>query len=939
MSGTPNPALIIRELNGNLTTIPNVGEGTIMKIGAASAGPTNKPYRTSSQAGVNAAGVGPLVSSMGPHIENSGKSGFMFRVLPSDAGTFGDVTKHPFTSPASPSSLALTAATFDGLNQAPDPIPGGAAIDRSSGFAVPPSPLPLTITAGGGTVSHTVTLNYYDEEHVARQTTIAVTAAGTFTTDTGIQVAEIIRYRTNIDPVGTTALSFEYAGPLDRLDHLKWRVIRGGQLTVSGAQLPQVAYSFDDGVTFAPTVTVPTTGIVDLYTYPGGMTRWHTGVRATWTQGTVSSTLYGAYRASGATTDGDTVWTMGVAGASITVVIPTINTASPSFSNIGSAVTLTSATSGAVAASYAGFGAQLTGVTFTATVAGSGGNAITITFAADGTGAGTKSIVGNAITVHFEDMVTTVANVKALFPATATFSSVTATGGTDGNVLTAVGDAHGATNLAGGINATATTTGLAAKTLFDTDTSAGTLTAHLYLNRVTTVGTGLGLLAAAGPGTAANGGVEWTALKPNVRVRQLVSGNDTDESITVAGTDITFILATDSDGAETSTPNSLLATLAGSTSGSLLLSGVATGSGAGIAGNWDFVRLTMSLEAGDEWTSYTTPPMMSAGDLDAAYQTLKTTFVKTLQNIEHIEIVQDNIDNTIYQSFVGFLNDVKNNLHIPLWGSSRCLYKDPTFASDLLWSTALIADLPSPRNAGGLVALGGGEQDTIVTVYGCQLAMNVIDLDMARCMNVQISQSANQTRCAVLTADGTQFALTGTGLHTVSAGTDEKVALWEGNDALLDVHAQNIVTGRTLVEYDGVFIRQTLDYVDDGSDYIFWERRRVMNRAFRVVNRSLIVFLNANLLTDPSTGTLAEIEAQQIERTVGAALSSGGLLNDNGINHVSAFAFNVSRIEQTARTLTVRWQLTIVPLAKVLFLNGTIGFAITIADTFSIGTT
>ncbi len=940
MSGTPNPALIIRELNGNLTTTPNVGEGVILKIGSASAYITGKPFAVSSQSTVNRSGVGTVVSSLGPHIENSGKRSYLMRVLPSTAGSFGTVVKHPISAPASPGTLALSAATFDARNAAPDPLPGGAALDIGSGFAEPPSPLPLTVVTGAGTVAHTITLDYYDEEDIARQTTIAVSGVGTFTTSTGVQVNSIIRYRTDIDPVGTSTLSYVYSGPLDRFDHLLWRVTRGGQLSVTGAQQPQLIYSFDNGNTFAPAVTVPSTGIVDLYTYPGGLTRWHTGIRATFTQNTVSSTLYGAYRAAGATVNGDTVWTFAVAGASIQTVVPTI-ASSLVFTNTGSAVTVTAETTGGVAASYAGFGLRLTGLAFTAAVVGTGGNSITVETVADGTGAGSVSVVGNAITIHYETMVTTVTDVKSHFPVSTTFASVAATGGTGANVLAAAGDTHAATNLASGANATLVSTAADIKTFFDTDTSAGTLAAHLYINRVTTVGTGLGAPANAGPGLAADGAISWTAKKPNVQVRHLVSGNSTAADIVVAGLDVTIISATDTNGAETSTANAILTLLAlpAHADAALLISGVVSGAGTGIIGNWDYVALAQALAQGDEWTSYTTPPLMTLGDCQTAFNTLSNTYLKTLQNIEHVELVQDSIDNNIYQAFQTWLLYVKDNKHIPLWGSSRALYKSPSYTTDAAWATALIAALPSPRSAGGLIALGGGEQDTIVTVYGCQMAMNVIDLDMARCMNVQISQSPNQTRCNVLTADGTQFALTGTGLHSIAVGTDEKQALWEGEDALLDVHAQNVTTNRTLVEYDGVFIRQTLNYVDDGNDFIFWERRRVMNRAYRVVNRSLIVFLNANLLTDPTTGTLAEVEAQQIERTVGAALSGGGLLNDNGINHCSAFNFSVSRFEQTARTLTVVWALTIIPLAKVLRLDGTIGFAVTISDTFSVGTT
>jgi hypothetical protein len=111
-----------------------------------------------------------------------------------------------------------------------------------------------------------------------------------------------------------------------------------------------------------------------------------------------------------------------------------------------------------------------------------------------------------------------------------------------------------------------------------------------------------------------------------------------------------------------------------------------------------------------------------------------------------------------------------------------------------------------------------------------------------------------------------------------------------------------------------------------------------MNRAFRRINHSLIVILNANVLTDPATGTLAEIQAQQIDRRVRGDLNNGGLINDNGVNHVSGFSFTVSRVEQTGRTLTVAWFLTMVPLAKVLKLDGTIGFQVTLSDTFTVET-
>jgi hypothetical protein len=871
-----------------------------------------------------------LVSSIGAHIDNTNRRAYLFQVDYDTAGTFGAVVKQPFTSPQSPSVLSLSAASFSArANGLALPF-GSGALNISTGFLSPPSPLPLTIVTAGGSAAQVITIRYYDDAGVAQTAVVDAPTPGTYTTGTTVRVASIINYSTDVDPAAATTLTYAYAGPQERLDHIRFQCTSGGQVSTAGAQRPQIRYSFDDGVTYSASYPLPTTGILDLYTYPGGFTPWHTGVRATFSQGTVYSDLYGAARLAGATVDGDIVWTkQSSAAVQVVQVIPTVPTsfgivvASPT-------VTITALTTGGTAASYASFTNALLGVTFATTTVGVGGNAITIATVSDGTDQVT--VVGNAVTIHYTDGVTTVTNVKAHFPVATTFGSVTATGGNGANILVAPTDTHGATNLAGGVNAAVQTTAAAAVAAVLADANAAALVAG------ETVGTGLGLIAAGTTATMANGGVKWTGLKPGVRVRQLVAGNGTPETVSVSGLDVTFNLETDSDGAQVSTANTLLARLAASPSASALVSGVADGTGAGLAGTWnDFVELLMDVEQGDEWTSYTTPPKFSSAQLDAALTLIQSRFIKTLGNIEFIHVVQDDLDNLSFQGFSNWINTVKTNKKIPVWGGSHALYRVSQTTTDTAWATAAVAALPSPRANSGTISLCAGEVDTAVTLYGCQLALCTATLFFARCMNVIISQSANQTQCPVLTADGTQYALTGTGLHSVAAGADEMQALWEGDDALLELHAQNVATGCTLAEYDGVFIRQTLDFVDDNAaDYIFWERRRVMNRAFRGVDRSLAPLLNGNVLTDPKTGTLAESARQQIQARVTGDLNSGVLLNDQGVNHVSAFLFKVSATEKTALTNTVVWSLTIVPLAKVITLSGTIGFAVTLTGTANV---
>lgn len=120
-------------------------------------------------------------------------------------------------------------------------------------------------------------------------------------------------------------------------------------------------------------------------------------------------------------------------------------------------------------------------------------------------------------------------------------------------------------------------------------------------------------------------------------------------------------------------------------------------------------------------------------------------------------------------------------------------------------------------------------------------------------------------------------------------------------------------------------------YVDDGDQMIYWERRRIMNRAWNVTSGVLTDNVNRAFLTNPD-GTVSEIDAQQLERSVRAALNSGGLLNDNGVNHVSDYDFSVNRVERTALTENVDCALSITPRAKAVTITETMGFAITVGS-------
>lgn len=122
-------------------------------------------------------------------------------------------------------------------------------------------------------------------------------------------------------------------------------------------------------------------------------------------------------------------------------------------------------------------------------VSGAGGNAVTIQTVGDAVAkAGTVAVVGNAITVHFQDGVSQVSDFDALFAGGV---SVTAgkvfvtTPGTGAPILTIANDQWAATNLAGGLDenagsyvvTSATSTTIVATKLLDASGGAGALTA------------------------------------------------------------------------------------------------------------------------------------------------------------------------------------------------------------------------------------------------------------------------------------------------------------------------------------------------------------------------------------------------------------------------------------------------------------------------------
>lgn len=320
--------------DGNLGTLPDLGDSVVLLIGAASGGPFNKPRRASDLSSVLAFLNGPLVADASHHVEFS-EACVIQRCRASQPGTFGSISKTPVGS--SPGVLAASVSKFSVHAEF---VSNGAAMNVISGWVLPPSPLPLLITSGVGTVAHTQTVKYLNEEGLPKSEAISIAGSGQVST-VGF-VKQVISVTSDVDPVGTQDYEVDYAGPQDRYD-VVWTFEKGGQLS-GGFSQPIGHWSCDGGKTQGRSQVVPSTGIVDLFSYGAGVPQ-ASGVRLTFSSAAANATEFGSIRILGADVNGDTVWTALKTGVTIAVVVAGMGTVL-SIGLVGDAITINSATDG-----------------------------------------------------------------------------------------------------------------------------------------------------------------------------------------------------------------------------------------------------------------------------------------------------------------------------------------------------------------------------------------------------------------------------------------------------------------------------------------------------------------------------------------------------------------------------------------------------------------
>lgn len=338
-----NPQATIQFLDGQLQPALNLATSVALKMAVATGGAMLRPILCSQTSSVLQFLHGPLVSSGAHHVTYSGPAYFM-RLRASLPGSIGTVTKTPATtSPSSVGDLATSLSSYT-LHAQVDTVTAASALNLTSGWSAPAAPLPVTVTAGAGTVLHTQTFTYVDDAGDVQTGTLSVTGVGAFTTSFTAQ--SIIKVTSNVAPVGVQDYAATFTTPGDRYE-VRVKTLTGGVVGVTGGVTPQIQISLDDGRTFSRTQSLPSSGILELLTYAGGLQPQATGVTLTVSNGTsLASQVFGSLRVAGATVPGDVLYTKKVSGAVTVQHVVAGNNTVFSVQVVGLAITVNSATNG-----------------------------------------------------------------------------------------------------------------------------------------------------------------------------------------------------------------------------------------------------------------------------------------------------------------------------------------------------------------------------------------------------------------------------------------------------------------------------------------------------------------------------------------------------------------------------------------------------------------
>jgi hypothetical protein len=257
-------------------------------------------------------------------------------------------------------------------------------------------------------------------------------------------------------------------------------------------------------------------------------------------------------------------------------------------------------------------------------------------------------------------------------------------------------------------------------------------------------------------------------------------------------------------------------------------------------------------------------------------------------------------------------------------------------------STKMAALAAMHRYAGAIMDAGSGDSranvktalsavsdSRIMTVYG--------DVDLSSSKAFAGFGAPKRSAVVALAARALQV-LPSTDLARFASGDEGgplSGALEISHDEYLneDLDAAKISTLRTWPGSPGFYITNGRLKSPTGSDFKYWQHRRLMDLACRTVIKAQQVFSSVSFQTNPD-GTIEETNAKLVEEAVNDALRAVLMDPKNAEGrrgHISAFRYTVDRSNNLISTETLRSSVAIQPNGYAKFISTEIGFAVNVA--------
>lgn len=130
----------------------------------------------------------------------------------------------------------------------------------------------------------------------------------------------------------------------------------------------------------------------------------------------------------------------------------------------------------------------------------------------------------------------------------------------------------------------------------------------------------------------------------------------------------------------------------------------------------------------------------------------------------------------------------------------------------------------------------------------------------------------------------------------------------------------NLTTARTFPRRSGVYLTNARMLRPSGSDFEFWQHRRMMNGACAAADDYLFTLLSSSVQVNAETGLISEAAASAIEANCESAI------NNRVGEYISDVTVTVDRTANILSTKTIPVSVAIVPLGYIKAIEVEIGF-------------